>query len=66
MAKLEEHERDKAYRFYIADTLRLQAESKYISKPFSEILKELDMPVDNRTNEEIIDDSLNRLNITVI
>ena len=66
LAKLEEYEREKAYRVYISESLRLQAENKYISKPFSEILEAFDRPVDRRTAEEIIEDSLVKLKITVL
>lgn len=47
-----------AYRFYIADSLQLSAQNKYIVKSLRDIL--YGEPVDNRTGDEIVMDIIKK------
>ena len=70
-ARFNQHQRDLAYRIYIADCLRILSENtakavcgSYISAKFSDIINP--KPVDNRTGEEIAADIIKRAGIEVI
>ena len=71
IARFNHHQRDLAYRIYVADCLRIISENtakmgggSYITAKFSDIINP--KPVDNRTGEEIAADIIKRAEIEVI
>lgn len=53
-ARVEENNRDEAYRIFVTRSLQLIPQSKYITKDFNDILHP--EKVDNRTADEIASD----------
>ena len=51
MARCEEYTREMAYRFYIADSLQLSAQKKYIAKSLRDII--YPEPADTRSGDEM-------------
>ena len=51
MAKIEEHDREKAYRLYITKSLQLIPQNRYITMDFADILTP--HKVEKRSGEEI-------------
>ena len=71
MARFNQHQRDLAYRIYVADCLRIISENtakmvdgSYITAKFADIINP--KPVDNRTGEEIAADIIKLAGIEVI
>ena len=71
IARFNQHQRDLAYRIYIADCLRMVTENtakavcgSYISAKFADIINP--KPVDNRAGEEIAADIIKQAGIEVI
>lgn len=71
IARYQSHQRDLAYRIYIADCLRIISENtakmgggSYITAKFYDIINP--KPVDTRTGEEIAVDIIKRAGIEVI
>ena len=62
-ARLEQANRDEAYRFYVTRSLQLVPQNKYISTSFDELLKP--KKVDNRTGDEIAADIIRRAGLKV-
>ena len=70
-ARFNQHQRDLAYRIYVADCLRMATENtakmsqgSYTAARFYDIINP--KPIDNRTGEEIATDIINRAGIEVI
>jgi hypothetical protein len=70
-ARFNQHQRDLAYRIYVADCLRMATENTakmsqgaYTAARFYDIINP--KPTDNRTGEEIATDIINRAGIEVI
>ena len=70
-ARFNQHQRDLAYRIYVADCLRMATENtakmsqgSYTAARFYDIINP--KPVDNRTGEEIAADIIKRAGIEVI
>lgn len=70
-ARFNQHQRDLAYRIYVADCLRMATENTakmsqgaYTAARFYDIINP--KPTDNRTGEEIAAEIINRAGIEVI
>lgn len=70
-ARFNQHQRDLAYRIYVADCLRMATENtakmsqgSYTAARFYDIINP--KPADNRTGEEIAAEIINRAGIEVI
>ena len=70
-ARFNQHQRDLAYRIYVADCLRMATENtakmsqgSYTAARFYDIINP--KPVDNRSGEEIAADIIKRAGIEVI
>ena len=70
-ARFNQHQRDLAYRIYVADCLRMATENtakmsqgSYTAVRFYDIINP--KPTDNRTGEEIAAEIINRAGIEVI
>ena len=57
-ARIDEYNREEAYRIYVTRSLQLVPQNSYITTPFTDILKP--KVVDNRTGEEIAMDVMKR------
>ena len=57
-ARIEEYNREEAYRIYVTRSLQLVPQNSYITIPFTDILKS--KVIDNRTGEEIVTDVMKR------
>ncbi|MBO5969489.1 MAG: hypothetical protein J6S14_13430 [Clostridia bacterium] len=71
MARFNQHQREMAYRFYVADCLRIITENTaksvggaYVTVKFSDVIDP--KPADTRTGAEIAADVINRAGIEVI
>lgn len=71
MARFNHHQRDLAYRIYVAECLRMIGENassggggSYMAVKFEDIINP--KPVDNRTGEEIAADIIKRAGIEVV
>lgn len=53
-ARIDEYNREEAYRIYVTKSLQLVPQNSYITTPFTDILEP--KKVDNRTGEEIVTD----------
>lgn len=53
--------RDKAYRFYVTDSLSYAAQNKFISQRYADIIKP--QKVDNRSGDEIAEDIISSLGL---
>jgi len=53
-----------AFRFHVADSLRLAPQNKYITTPLKDII--FPRPADNRTCEEITAEVVKKTGITLI
>lgn len=69
--RLEQLQRDRAYRIYVTDCLKVIGENtarfaggSSLTKRYAEVIDPL--PVDNRTGEEIAEDIIKRAGIEVI
>lgn len=62
MARLEESDRDMAYRFYITDALQNIPQNKYNVKRFYDIINP--KPEDNRSGDEIAVDVISKLGLS--
>ena len=54
IARLDEEDREMAYRFYVTNSLQNIPQNKYITKTFYDML--YPEPQDDRSAEEIVDD----------
>ena len=71
IARFNQHQRDLAYRIYVAECLRMISENaasggggSYMAVKFEDIITP--KPVDNRTGEEIAADIIKRAGIEVV
>ena len=64
-AELDDFKEQRQYQFYIADSLRLRAENKYIQTPFSEILDPKPIVIDKRSAEEMAVDIVQNIGLQV-
>ena len=51
-----------AYRFYVADSLQLSAQKRYLTKSLRDIIYK--KPADNRTGDEILQDVFKRAGLS--
>jgi hypothetical protein len=55
-ARIDEHNREEAYRIYVAKSLQLAPQSKYITASLEEVLNP--KKVDTRSGEQIVADTI--------
>lgn len=55
-----------AYRVYVTESLRLSVQSRYIAKPFMELMRGAAEPADTRSGDEIAADVIGRLGLKVV
>lgn len=63
-AKYADYQREAAYRIYVTDSLYLQGQGKAFSRRYSDLIKPA--AIDTRTGDEIAEDIIKKLGITVI
>ena len=57
---------DAAYRVYVTESLRLAVQSRYIARPYLELIGGAGEPVETRSGEEIAADVVERLGLEVV
>lgn len=55
-----------AYRAYVTESLRMIPQSRYISRPFLEVVRGGGEPEETRSGEEIAADVIGRLGLEVV
>lgn len=55
-ARVDEYNRDEAYRLFVTESLRLAPQQKYMTRNWIDFLKEIKNPMPQRTYEEIVVD----------
>lgn len=55
-ARVDEHNRDEAYRLFVTENLRLAPQQKYMRYNWVDFLKEINNPTLQKTCEEIVVD----------
>jgi hypothetical protein len=58
-ARLDEYDREEAYRIYISKSLQLIPQNQWLSKSYNELLN-TNKPVDNRSGKEIAIDVMKK------
>lgn len=61
-ARIDEHNREEAYRIYVAKSLQLAPQGKYLTESFENCLTP--RKVDTRTKEEIVTDIMLRAELS--
>lgn len=64
IARMKKDKRDESYRIYITDSLYYNGQNKTISKRYIDLVNA--KPVEERPAEEIIDDVINRVGLSVV
>lgn len=62
-ARLEEHDREEAYRIYVAKSLQLAPQSKHLTISYDEMINPK-KKVDTRTGEQIVADTIKNAGLT--
>lgn len=57
MARLDQENRDEAYRVFVTESLKLIPQNKYLTARYDDVLKQ---KVENKTGEEIAIDVIKR------
>lgn len=55
-ARIEEYNREEAYRIYVSTSLQLIPQNKCLQKSYREILNDMNRVVDTRSGDEIVAD----------
>lgn len=63
MAKKAEHDEEVVFRTYLAESVRLGAQNKYLRKSYFDVVHP--QPIDTRSGDEIAEDVINRLGLKV-
>ena len=54
-ARIDEYQREEAYRIYVTSCLQLTPQRKYVQKPYADIIKEMnEPPKPKQSGEEIL------------
>lgn len=64
VARLEDEERETAYRYYVSTSLQLIPQSKYLTRSLDDMLNPEKLKIDTRTGDEIADDIMKSAGLT--
>ena len=59
-ARIDEYNREEAYRIYISKCLQLVPQQKYVQSSYTDILKSMYEKPETRTGDEIVTDIMKR------
>ncbi|MBR2783055.1 MAG: hypothetical protein IKD93_02535 [Firmicutes bacterium] len=59
-ARIQQEQRALSFRIYVTDALQGAPQGKYLTRRWTELVEELERPVDRRSGEEIAADFIRR------
>lgn len=62
-ARINEYNREEAYRFYVCESLRLAPQGKYINKSYVELLKP--QQIETRSGKEVAEEVAEKLGFKI-